>query len=152
MLLCNYGCNCSFFERVFMSAAAWKACDAVVLGGGVVGCSTAFALAQRGLSVTLIERASQVYVHTSTHHSLPSVCCACACAVLHRGAMVERYAGMLTRTLPAHIISERRTITSLPPPPHTQCFWCHFALFCLHPDPLFGRTQLCPGKPRGAVL
>eukprot|EP00729_Bicosta_minor_P012274 gene12273-23630_t len=39
---------------------AWKACDAVVLGGGVIGCSTAFALAQRGLSVTLIERGTQV--------------------------------------------------------------------------------------------
>ena len=34
--------------------------DAVVLGGGVIGCSTAFALSQRGLSVGLIERGSQV--------------------------------------------------------------------------------------------
>lgn len=37
-----------------------KAFDAVVLGGGVVGASTAFALAQRGLAVGLIERESQL--------------------------------------------------------------------------------------------
>lgn len=37
-----------------------KSFDAVVLGGGVIGCSTAFALAERGLSVGLVEKAPQV--------------------------------------------------------------------------------------------
>jgi glycine/D-amino acid oxidase-like deaminating enzyme len=40
-----------------------------VLGGGVVGCSTAFALAQRGLSVTLVERASQVATGATSRSS-----------------------------------------------------------------------------------
>lgn len=33
---------------------------AIVIGGGIAGCATAFALAQRGIRVTLIERAAQL--------------------------------------------------------------------------------------------
>lgn len=33
---------------------------AIVIGGGIAGCSTAFALAQRGIAVTLIERHAQL--------------------------------------------------------------------------------------------
>ena len=37
-----------------------RAFDAIVLGGGVVGCATAFNLARRGASVAVIEKGSQV--------------------------------------------------------------------------------------------
>ena len=33
---------------------------AIVIGGGIAGCSTAFALAKRGISVTLLERQSNI--------------------------------------------------------------------------------------------
>lgn len=32
--------------------------DVIVIGGGIMGCSTAFQLAQRGLSVALLEKKS----------------------------------------------------------------------------------------------
>src|SRR5512142_1212455 len=33
---------------------------ALVIGGGIAGCAAAYALAQRGIAVTLIERAAQL--------------------------------------------------------------------------------------------
>ena len=38
---------------------------AIVIGGGIAGCSTAYALAQRGVSVTLIERHAQLAAEAS---------------------------------------------------------------------------------------
>ena len=38
---------------------------AIVIGGGIAGCSTAYALAQRGVSVTLIERHTQLAAEAS---------------------------------------------------------------------------------------
>ena len=43
--------------------------DAVVLGGGVIGCSTAFALASRGAKVALLERELQVAAGTTSRSS-----------------------------------------------------------------------------------
>ncbi len=39
--------------------------SAIVIGGGIAGCSTAYALARRGIAVTLIERHDQVANETS---------------------------------------------------------------------------------------
>ncbi len=41
--------------------------DAIVVGGGVVGVSTAYVLARRGLSVLLLERYAPVHEHGSSH-------------------------------------------------------------------------------------
>lgn len=41
--------------------------DAIVVGGGVVGVSTAYVLAGRGLSVLLLERYAPVHEHGSSH-------------------------------------------------------------------------------------
>lgn len=43
--------------------------DAVVLGGGVIGCSTAFALANKGAKVALLERGTQIAGGTSSRSS-----------------------------------------------------------------------------------
>lgn len=48
------------------SASASAAADAVVIGGGVIGCSTAYHLAARGLSVTLLE-SHQLTAGTTWH-------------------------------------------------------------------------------------
>ncbi len=47
-------------SRAAMAVADRRAYDAIVLGGGVVGCATAFALARRGAKVALLERESQL--------------------------------------------------------------------------------------------
>src|SRR5258706_934292 len=45
------------YKSIFSKAAhRQKPCDVIVLGAGVVGVSTAYALARRGLSVTLVDR------------------------------------------------------------------------------------------------
>ncbi|MCY3555928.1 MAG: N-methyl-L-tryptophan oxidase [Gemmatimonadetes bacterium] len=41
--------------------------DAIVVGGGIVGVSTAYVLARRGLSVLLLERYAPVHEHGSSH-------------------------------------------------------------------------------------
>ena len=41
--------------------------DAIVVGGGIVGVSTAYVLARRGMSVLLLERYAPVHEHGSSH-------------------------------------------------------------------------------------